>query len=58
MHPYNYFQESFQQLDSFIPYWLIYLDTKRIIGTTSNTCSILSFTDVKMKITDEKNIIC
>lgn len=58
MHPYNYFQESFQQLDSFIPYWLIYLDTKRIIGTTSSTCSILSFTDVKMKITDEKNIIC
>lgn len=53
MHLFNYYHESFPQLGSFIPYWLIYLDPERIISTTS-TCSILSFTDVKMKIEDEK----
>lgn len=53
MHLFNYYHESFPQLGSFIPYWLIYLDPERIIWTTS-TCGILSFTDVKMKIEDEK----
>lgn len=45
MHFFNYPHESFLQLGSFFPYWLIYLDTKRTIWTTSSTCCILSFAD-------------